>query len=99
MGPHQPGRHPVLMGRQVGDSGIDMVPPELAAASAPERGLCVGIELPQIVERGCRVDRVEQFGRRVDRILEHFLRSPPRASANRLDVTCVRIAIRPFARR
>jgi hypothetical protein len=49
--PNQPSRHPISFSRQVGHSGINVVPLEPASPAFPEYLLDVRINLAQIVER------------------------------------------------
>jgi hypothetical protein len=97
----EPRCHPILYvrGRQMGYTGVDVVPFELAASPLSQRRLCIRIELAEVMESRRGDDCVDKPRPRLVRVHEHRVGPLFRALLNCLDVPGVRIAGYPFARR
>jgi hypothetical protein len=96
MRPYQPSCQPVLVERQMGDSGIDMVPLEPAATPLPQRGLIGGIQLAEVMERRRRIDRIEQILGATAGVAEHRLGPLARTLPHGLDVAGVGVSGDPI---
>lgn len=94
---HQPSRHPVPYGRQVGDAGIDMIPTQLGAATSTQCCLRVEIEFAQVVKRCRGVDRVEKTSRGLDRVAKHSRGPVAGSTPYGLDMARVWITVRAVA--